>query len=318
MAWIENALYTASDFDLKVSRWDFPDNGISCVFGESGSGKTTFLQIMAGLIPSPYRLCVKGEILSDLPVKFRNIGFVFQDYALFPHMSIYENLNFAATAKGLPQEIWKLHGQMLLEKLDLTNIKNQRASTLSGGEQQRVALARALSSLDENRRDEARDLISQLATEFKVPFILVTHDIRDVRRLAKNIILLKNGQVLGSGATDAILKNPPSLIAAKAIPENQILKIDASFNPEVSKTIPHDGLGTFLVSKTWSFQISRGANQKLKGTIISVVNEGPYLSCTVRVSSGQTLRAMAPLNADPQGLVDISYDPQSLIIFKGR
>jgi molybdate transport system ATP-binding protein len=331
VAWIENVSYSASGFDLNVPRWDFPDEGVSCVFGESGSGKTTLLQIMAGLIPSHYRLCVRGEILSDLPVKFRNIGFVFQDYALFPHMTVRENLAFAAQAKGLTPDIWKDHGGRLLQKLDLTTLADQKTSAISGGEQQRTALARALitkpkivlmdepfSALDENRRDEARDLISQLSKEFQVPFILVTHDIRDVRRLSENIILFKDGKVLGFGKSIDILNHPPTLEIAKAIPENQIIELNGSFSPKASREIPHQGVGQFLVAKNWSFRISTSPGQHLKGVVLKTIDEGPHLICSLRLSSGQIIRAMAPLNSTPKGEVDIEYDPSSLIIFKGR
>jgi ABC-type Fe3+/spermidine/putrescine transport system ATPase subunit len=340
MAWVEGLNYTTSDFSLSIPRWDFPDSGVACVFGESGSGKTTLLQIMAGLLPTPHKLCVSGAMISELPPRERNIGFVFQDFALFPHMTIFENLEFAAEAKNIPKEVSSPHIENLLTRLDIENIRNQKARTLSGGEQQRVALARALvtkprivlldeplSALDEVRKEGARNLIRELAAEFKVPFILVTHDLRDVRNLSQNLIFLQKGRVLGFGKTHELLTNPDTLELARAIPENQIMGVktkgnlvqigEGQFTPK--KISKHDGDEDLLVFKPWSFTISdKSPVQKVTGTVVDVFDEGPHLGCMVRLSSGQIIKAMAPLNITPKGQVELNLNLDDVILYKGR
>ncbi len=342
MGWVDGLSYEASDFSLKISRWDFPDSGITCVFGESGSGKTTLLQIMAGLLPSPHELCVSGEILSNLTTKSKNIGFVFQDFALFPHMTVIENLEFAALAKNIPAEIRKNQIERLVERLDLKSIQNQKAKTLSGGEQQRVALGRALvtkpkmvlldeplSALDEIRKENARSLIRDLSKEFQVPFILVTHDLRDVRNLSHDLLLLQKGEVLGYGKTLEILNHPSSLEMARGIPENQIIKVNATshlveiggtqFTPQ--KALECGGKENFLVFKPWSLVISNSQSPApiaFKGSLLEIFNEGPHWSCVVRLSSGQKVKAVAPLKESPKDQVLLYLNLEEAILFEGR
>lgn len=311
MSWIEDLVYSSQGFELKIKRWDFPDSGISCVFGESGSGKTTLLQIMAGLLQSPHKLCIKGEMVSEVIPIAKNIGFVFQDYSLFGHLTVFENLSFVAEAKGLHYDMWKSHAEALLQKLELTRLKDQRANTLSGGEQQRVAIARALvtkprmvlmdeplSALDENRRDDARELIRTVAADFNVPFVLVTHDLRDVRYLSHHLLILKNGKALGSGPTLDVLNKPSSLEVATAIPENQIIAT-------------HEG---HIVAKPWSFLF--GKDGTLQGEITSAFDDGPQMSYRIRLSSGQIVKAMAPLGSNYKGKVHLKLDRESVVVFQ--
>jgi sulfate transport system ATP-binding protein/putative spermidine/putrescine transport system ATP-binding protein len=340
MAWIENLDYRLLDFQLNIPRWDFPDSGITCIFGESGSGKTTLLQIMAGLLPCPHKLCVAGEMVSELPPKEKNIGFVFQDFALFPHMTTFENLKFAAQAKNLPPEVWIPHVEKLLSRLDIERIRDQKAKTLSGGEQQRVALARALvtkprlvlldeplSSLDEVRKEEARNLIRDLSNEFRVPFVLVTHDLRDVRILSQNLIFLQNGKILGFGKTEDLLNKPQDLELARAVPENQVIGVkikgnlvelgSKQFTPQI--ILNHPGSEDLLVFKPWSFIISEKISQNdMQGTVVNVFNEGPHLGCLVRLSSGQIIKAVAPVGSAPKDQVELSLNLNSVILYKGR
>jgi sulfate transport system ATP-binding protein/putative spermidine/putrescine transport system ATP-binding protein len=336
MAWIENLNYAADDFIMSIPRWDFPDTGITCVYGESGSGKTTFLQLLSGLLKSNLRLCVSGEVLSDFPTQKRNIGFVFQDYGLFPHMTTQENLAFAAQARGLEVFIWQEHGKRLIQRLGLEKLIDQRADTLSGGEQQRVAIARALitkprlllldepfSALDENRRDEARQLVKELSVEFKVPFILVTHDLRDIRSLSDSILLLSNGKVIDGGSTADILNNPKSIDVVNAFSENQLTEIKKIGNQFYLESCElkgirnrsHSGNKSFLASKKWSFVVTSDKDSALKGEVVSTNDVGPYISCKIRLSSGQIIAAMANLRDNLKGTTHLKFNTESLTIF---
>jgi ABC-type sugar transport system ATPase subunit len=199
MAKIKNLYYRQDDFSLKISSWDFSDTGVSCIVGPSGSGKSTLLWILAGLLnPTPrphqesFEFWIGEEELSGLSATERQVGFVFQDYGLFPHLSVWDNIIYPAEARGLSEDKWLSHGRDLVRQLTLNDVLTKRAEVVSGGEAQRTALARALllrpkmllldepfSALDEGLKSLALELVKNLNDKYKIPFLLVTHDPRD-------------------------------------------------------------------------------------------------------------------------------------------
>ena len=183
------------------------------IFGKSGSGKTTLLRMIAGLEkPDKGLIKVDDTIYFDskkkinLPPQKRKVGVVFQNYALFPNMTVYENLAFAMEKED-KQKILKM-----LEKIELLELKDRYPSTLSGGQQQRVALARALirdpeillldeplSALDYEIRLKLQDEIKKIHRDYKLSTILISHDKPEVFKLADRVILLENGKVIKQG-----------------------------------------------------------------------------------------------------------------------
>lgn len=193
------------EFDKEFKHSDF----IS-IYGESGAGKTTILRIIAGLVKPEFGFIQVGdELWFDsqkgifLPPQKRQVGFVFQDYALFPNLSVKENLNFALESKD------KSKINELLELMSLKQLENSYPAKLSGGQCQRVALARAiiknpkillldepLSALDFKMRSFLQDEILKLVNHFKLTTLLVSHDIGEIYKLTKRVIELKDGQVI--------------------------------------------------------------------------------------------------------------------------
>ncbi len=184
------------------------------VFGESGSGKTTFLRILAGLEKSDGQIKVGNEIWQNskkfLPPQKRKIGFVFQDYALFPNMSIEENLFFVSKDKNLANE--------LLEITQLQELKDRLPNTLSGGQKQRVALIRAmmnkpklllmdepLSALDPKMRLRLQQDILLLHKKFETTTIFVSHDPSEIYRLANRVVVINHGNIIDEGTPKKIL-----------------------------------------------------------------------------------------------------------------
>jgi molybdate transport system ATP-binding protein len=192
------------------------------LFGASGAGKTTILRILAGLT-SPEN----GEIIFDddvwlntekninLPPQKRKVGFVFQEYALFPNMSVKENL-FYALEKGQS----KIIVEELMHVMDLEQLQNRKPDTLSGGQKQRVALARALvrkpklllldeplSALDTELRLKLQNHILKLHKEFNLTTILVSHDFSEVYKMSDKIMILENGKIRSSGVPYEVLMN---------------------------------------------------------------------------------------------------------------
>ncbi|HEF4976426.1 TPA: sulfate/molybdate ABC transporter ATP-binding protein [Campylobacter coli] len=183
-------------------------NEITAIFGESGAGKTTLLKIIAGLIKPEFgRIEVGDELWFDtqknvnLAIQKRKIGFVFQDYALFPNMSVKENISYAATSKQKAEE--------LLSLMNLENLAKIYPKHLSGGQAQRVALARALarepkillldeplSALDFKMRANLQDELTKILEYFKISTLLVSHDLAEIYKLSHRILELKNGKII--------------------------------------------------------------------------------------------------------------------------
>ena len=184
------------DFVLDVDV-EVPDSGITGVFGESGSGKTTLLRCIAGL-----------EGGDGLPAHKRNIGYVFQDPGLFPHLSVRGNIEFGAQRAATR----RVESTSVVDMLGLDDLLDRKPNTLSGGEAQRVSIAAALmrspdlvlmdeplASLDRRRKDELLPYFDRLHDELSVPVIYVSHDIEEVSRLCDHLVLLDGGKVAASG-----------------------------------------------------------------------------------------------------------------------
>lgn len=208
-------------FDLDV---DFEsDAGALALFGPSGAGKSTVLGVVAGLLrPQAGRIEVDGEVLFDseravdLPTHRRRVGMVFQDSLLFPHLTVRENLAYGmrGRASGLPGVTLA----RMVELLGIGHLLQRRPAGLSGGERQRVAIGRALlarprlllmdeplASLDQQRRQEILPYVAALHAEFGVPILYVSHAVEEVARVARHVVVLRQGRVVASGAPGEVL-----------------------------------------------------------------------------------------------------------------
>ena len=206
MSVIQNLKKKYGSFVINIPELKIKDEGISALVGPSGSGKTSFLRILSGLDACPsLKWVFQGLDLAQAPIEKRKIGFVFQSLELFPNMSVYDNIQFG----GLCSSKEKEDIDFLIYCLDLSHCKNYKADQLSRGEAQRVALARALmiqprilfldepfSSLDDVNKSKARKLVQKMVQHYKIPAILVSHDIKDIQALAHTVIYLKNGEVV--------------------------------------------------------------------------------------------------------------------------
>jgi sulfate transport system ATP-binding protein/putative spermidine/putrescine transport system ATP-binding protein len=200
------------DFTVHIPRWEISDEGTTAVWGPSGSGKTSIFRLLIGLEECPgLKWIFKGEDLASLPVPERRLGVVFQTLELFPHLTALENIKFAAKARRLSASELKASLVRLTDLLQLESFQNRQTHLLSGGERQRVAIARALigkprflfldepfSAIDEDLREEARKLVELVILEQKIPTLLITHDRRDVDRLAQHVVHIKEGKVVSS------------------------------------------------------------------------------------------------------------------------
>ncbi|EAK8752512.1 sulfate/molybdate ABC transporter ATP-binding protein [Campylobacter jejuni] len=213
-------------------------NEITAIFGESGVGKTTLLKIIAGLIKPEFgRIEVGDELWLDtqkninLAIQKRKIGFVFQDYALFPNMSVKENISYAATSKQKVEE--------LLSLMNLENLAKIYPKNLSGGQAQRVALARALarepqillldeplSALDFKMRSFLQDELVKILQHFKITTLLVSHDLAEIYKLSHRILELSDGKIIKDARTNEFFTS--SNLSAKLRLSATLLEIKKS------------------------------------------------------------------------------------------
>ncbi len=201
-------------------------NELAVLFGCSGAGKSLTLQMIAGLVPPDHgfiqlnnRTCFDSASGKDLPPQKRSCGYVFQDLALFPHMTIRENILYGA--HGLSKVDREQQAASMIEKFRIKGLENKYPSQISGGQKQRVALARALirkpevllldepfSALDNPLRAELQHFLKQIRREFPIPIVFVTHDVFEAYSLADKIIIYANGSVVQSGTPKEVFTNP--------------------------------------------------------------------------------------------------------------
>ncbi|MDZ7708195.1 MAG: ABC transporter ATP-binding protein [Trueperaceae bacterium] len=199
-----------------------PPGRTLALLGPSGCGKSTLLRVVAGLEPPDAgTLRMDGRDLAGVPPQRRGIGMVFQDYALFPHLTVKDNVAFGLVERGWPVAEREARVTELLDAVDLTGLERRRPHELSGGQQQRVALARALaprpalllldeplSNLDRTLRDELTDELAELLSELDVQAIHVTHDQNEAFALADRVAVMHAGRIVQEGTPDELLDAP--------------------------------------------------------------------------------------------------------------
>ncbi len=305
---------------------DLPCHGLTAVFGPSGSGKSTLLRVIAGLeTAAAGEVCFRGQrwLARDTrrtPAWQRDVGYVFQDARLFPHLSVRGNLDYAVRRARHP-----VNDSYVIDSLDLGPLLTRRPISLSGGERQRVAIGRALLSgpaillmdeplaaLDEIRKGEILPYIEQLRDEGSVPILYVSHSLAEVTRLADHIVLVRDGEIVRSGALQSVMADPASsaifgVHEAGAVLTARIEDIAADGLAELSA-------GTGRIWLPASGDMRRGATLRLRiraqdvmlaltrpenisalnvlaGRVISVTEEGPGNVTLVLDTGGQTLLA---------------------------
>jgi len=218
--------------------------GVTVLFGPSGSGKTLTLDAIAGFVkPDEGRILLDDQILYDaaslvhLAPQQRNCGYVFQNYALFPHMTLRQNLEFGAERRPRLERHRRV-GEML-ERFRLNDSAGRRPHEVSGGQRQRCSIARALiggprlllldepaTGLDAPLRAEFYEVLRQVQTDFKTPMLLVTHDLAECFELAEEMIVLRDGRVIQKGPPRHILDEPANLEIARLLGAFNLLEAE--------------------------------------------------------------------------------------------
>ena len=228
---------------------DIADKEFIVLVGPSGCGKSTTLRMVAGLEEiTDGELLIDGKLVNDIPPKDRDIAMVFQNYALYPHMTVYENMAFSLKLKHVPKAEIDKKVREAAEILDITQYLNRKPKALSGGQRQRVAIGRAivrapkvmlmdepLSNLDAKLRNEMRAEIIKLRKRIDTTFIYVTHDQTEAMTLGDRIVIMKDGYIQQIGTPQEVFNHPANLFVAGFIGMPVMNFFDAELVREGSK-----------------------------------------------------------------------------------
>ena len=227
----DNGFTAVDGFNLEVKRGEFVT-----FLGPSGCGKTTTLRMIAGFeIPTSGEILLNGQDISKLPPNKRPINTVFQRYALFPHLNIFDNIAFGLKLKKLPKAEIVKKVKKVLEMVDLEGFEDRKVATLSGGQQQRIAIARALvnepeillldeplGALDLKMRKEMQIELKGMHDRLGITFIYVTHDQEEALTMSDKIVVMSEGEIQQIGTPEDIYNEPKNAFVADFIGESNI------------------------------------------------------------------------------------------------
>lgn len=287
---------------------------LTTLLGPSGCGKTTLLRMVAGFEePTTGRIFIGGQDQTNVMANKRDIGFVFQNYALFPHMTVYDNVAYGLKLKGLPGPKIREAVRDVLEMVGLTGLERRFPNQISGGEQQRVALARVivtrpkvllfdepLSNLDAKRRVQMRAEIKELQKMLSITSIYVTHDQEEALAISDQVVVMNKGTIEQVGSPQEVYSQPKSMFVANFVGNTNVLqaKIRGVRGSEVeaevggwvfnvqSSTPLITGSSAFLLIRPEAVQIQPAQNGNgLQGRVKAVTYLGEKVEYDLKVLS---------------------------------
>jgi molybdate/tungstate transport system ATP-binding protein len=299
---IELSGFTVHDIDLSIDDGEF-----FMLLGPTGAGKTLVLEAIAGISPiTSGRILVKDRDITSLPPEARGIGIVYQDYALFPHLCVADNITYGLRyhrKEDIASEKWV---QWLMDQLGLMSLAERSVKNLSGGERQRVALARALavdpsvllldeplSALDPNFREEIREVLKRLHREVGITFLMVTHDFAEALFLGERMAVIHQGRLEQTGPVVEIFQRPSTPFVAEfvgmknifpavfdqgtALIEELALKVEAA---------PAKGHGHIAIRPEdiviRKEAISDNGINLLEAKVLNIIQRGPYYEVSAK------------------------------------
>ncbi|MFE2937720.1 ABC transporter ATP-binding protein [Streptomyces sp. NPDC059255] len=337
--------------DLAVER-----GKMLAVLGPSGCGKSTTLRMIAGLVPpTSGRVRVDGRDITDAPVHRRDMGVVFQSYALFPHLDVARNVAFGLEMRKIPKAELKRRVDDALTLVRLGHLAGRRIAQLSGGQQQRVALARALvvepavllldeplSNLDAQLRSAMRDEICRIQRETGVTTVFVTHDQQEALSMADRVAVMNQGRIEQVGTPEDIYERPERAFVARFVGRANLLDGTARDRDGDRTPVELPGLGTVAAAgdavaagRTATVMLrphrialapaAPGSGGGARGTVLSAGYAGETVAYRVRVGAdGPVLDVERPTGTQepfgPGAAVELSWDPAAprLVADDGR
>jgi putative spermidine/putrescine transport system ATP-binding protein len=293
-----------------------PHGTFVCMLGPSGCGKTTLLRMIAGLdLPTGGGIRLDGEDITRVPTHKRNLGMVFQSLALFPHLTVGENIAYPLRIRSAPKEDQKKRVDELLSMVHLSGYADRPVSKLSGGQRQRVAIARALaispklflldeplSALDAKLREAMQVELRQLQQQLGITTIVVTHDQREAMTMADTVVVMNGGEIRQAASPIEIYRRPADTFVADFIGSTNLLEAEADGTGRVSvlgQPVAGISLGPNVRKATLSIRpedvhLTAPGNGALSGTVTFVRDLGGTIETFVDVAGHQVVAVSTP------------------------
>lgn len=283
---------------------EIPKGELTTLLGPSGCGKTTSLRMLAGfLAPTSGQIHIHGRDATRIPPEKRNLGMVFQSYALFPHMTVVDNVAFGLKVRKVGSAQRRARAMAALELVGLAHQAQKKPKQLSGGQQQRIALARAiaiepelllldepLSNLDARLRIQMRAEIRRIQAETGLTVVLVTHDQDEALEMSDEMVLMKDGRIQQHGAPKHVFRHPANEFVAEFLGYENFITTRAgdrlTIRPEHLRILPEHA------------QVDRGLDLVLEGVVTDVAYRGVDVIVAVDArTEGGNVRLLADLRA---------------------
>ncbi len=321
------------DIELTLNRGE-----ILALLGPSGCGKSTLLRIIAGLEAADQgQLLLHGQPLNPIPIHRRNFGLMFQDWALFPHRNVGENIEFGLRMEGMAKAQRQQRVAEMLELVGLVGYQQRSVLELSGGERQRVALARSLAprpqllmldeplgSLDRTLRERLTEELRQIIKAAEVTAIYVTHDQNEAFVVADRLALMNAGQIVQLATPQAIYQHPKTAFVARFLSLTNLLPIQRQTSPSADLQIVETNLGTFqiqssqtnaayLLIRPEAAQVAQATIPSYQGNIVEQSFRGSYQRIAWRYQHGLLqLDLPSSYQLNQNQTLDLTFDPQQL------
>lgn len=345
---IRNLSITLGEFKLVDVSLQVREGEYFVVLGPTGAGKTVLVECIAGIHKPPKgEIYLDGERIDHLKPEERGIGYVPQDYALFPHMTVKDNIAFGLRIRKAPPSHIEETVERLVNLLRIKHLLNRHPETLSGGEKQRVALARALainprlmlldeplSALDEQTREELCRELKRIHKETGMMMIHISHNLEETFSLADRICILNEGKVMAVGEPDELLNHPPNYFVASFLRTGNIFKGRAvwengnlKFKNELMELILNEGEEgeVYATIRPEAVRLhSNGSfpNNNLKGRISGIMDQGHFYKIMVDIGGQEVVSLITRPAMRKSGFKEgqeiyVYLDPSAIHTFKG-
>ncbi|HII4513090.1 spermidine/putrescine ABC transporter ATP-binding protein [Clostridium perfringens] len=313
-------------------------NEFLTLLGPSGCGKTTTLKIIAGFETADSgQVVFENNIINDIPPYERQLNTVFQKYALFPHMNVYENIAFGLKLKKMPKDVIDQKVKEMLKLVALEGYENRDIEALSGGQQQRVAIARALvnepkvllldeplGALDMKLRKGMQIELKRIQQKLGITFIFVTHDQEEALTMSDTIVVMNKGEIQQMGSPEDIYNEPANSFVAKFIGESNIVDgtmlddFKVEFAGRIFDCVDkgfEKNEAIEVVIRPEDFEMVKYEYGMLKGTVTSVIFKGVHYEIEVK-DENHTWILHNTKHAEIGSKIGLSLDPESIHIMK--